>query len=213
MSDQPSEQQRILDRLADHYANDRLELEEYERRVDLAQRATTDEELRELLADLEPRRNLPVPVSTTTDLATVEEVPATRHLVSVLGNVSRSHVWTVPRRLNVTCILGGADLDFRQARIGPGCTELRVYSVMGGVHIVVPEGLHVEVDGMAILGDFEDQRDVSEKTDEAPSSLRVTGVSFLGGVEVEARLPGESKRQARKRRKLIKRGKRPRRLN
>ena len=44
--------ERVIDALSTHFANDTLDVDEFEQRVDLAHRATSVAELDELLADL-----------------------------------------------------------------------------------------------------------------------------------------------------------------
>ena len=204
MSELEDRRQRTIDRLAAAYADDELDLDELERRVDSAERASTSEALVPLVADL-PAVPEPAPTPASTALVPAGEVPEQRSLVTVFGSVKRDRAWTVPRRLKVVSIFGGTDLDFRKARLGPGTTEVRVVSVMSGVRLLVPAGLPVEVEGVGILGAFEERVADPETGDDPPSRLRVSGLALLSGVEVEDRLPGETRRQARKRRKQARR--------
>jgi hypothetical protein len=198
MSDLDEQRQQTIDRLTAAYADDRLELEELERRVDSAERAGTSEALVPLVADLPAVQE---PARAGTALVPAGEAPEQRSLVTVFGSVKRDRAWTVPRRLRVVSVFGGTDLDFRKARLGPGTTEVRVVSVMSGVRLLVPTGLPVEVDGVGILGSFDERVGDPEVGDESTCRLRVSGLALLSGVEIEDRLPGESRRQARRRRK------------
>ncbi len=60
----------------------------------------------------------------------------------------------------------------------------------------------VEVDGMAVLGGFEYNSDAPLRSDPDLPTLRIRGLAVLGGVNIEVRLPGETARQAKKRRRL-----------
>ncbi len=73
---------------------------------------------------------------------------------------------------------------------------------MGGVQIIVPPTLQVEASGFAIMGGFEPVDRVPDNPDPATPVLRIRGFAMMGGVVIEMRLPGESEREARKRRKL-----------
>ncbi len=53
-SELEQERELVIEILAGHYAEDRLELDEYERRVERAEDATTEQALRQLIVDLEP---------------------------------------------------------------------------------------------------------------------------------------------------------------
>jgi hypothetical protein len=68
------------------------------------------------------------------------------------------------------------------------------------VEIIVPPNLPVTADGVAIMGGFAHVDRALADPDPAAPMLRVTGLAFMGGVHIEMRLPGESQRQARKRR-------------
>ena len=67
---------------------------------------------------------------------------------------------------------------------------------------MVPPGMDVEVDGMALCGGFEDKTDAPLRRNPDVPTLRVRGLALLGGVGVEVRLPGETPRQAKRRRRL-----------
>lgn len=109
-------------------------------------------------------------------------------------------------------LLGGAQLDFREARLPPGVTELHITAVMGGVQIVVPPQLAVEMDGIAIMGGFAHSERTPPKPDPERPILRITGLAVWGGVHIETRLPGESEsdahRREREQRKLERRERR-----
>lgn len=200
--------QVTVDALCEHFANDVMPVEEFERRVDAAHRAQTVEELKELLRDL-PGGDLPAVSGTA-------QVPAPRPaqrivspdrvrerdlVVAVMGGATRKGRWT-PARTNVAlAIMGGAQLDFREAALAPGVTEVKVLAMMGGVDIIVPPGVHVESRGAGIMGGFDHVSDYAEGTAQAPM-LRITGLALMGGVEVTVRNPGESARDARRRQRL-----------
>lgn len=202
MSDLEKERQAIIEQLSSAYAVDALELDELERRVEQAEQADSVEALVPLVADLSPAS---ASASGSTALVPTADAPDRRSLVTVFGSVSRDRSWTVPRRLKVISVFGGTDLDFRKARLGPGTTEVKVISVMAGVRVVVPPGLPVEVEGVGILGAFDEHRVEGEGQEGSPCRLRITGAAILSGVEVEDRLPGETGKQARRRRKQARR--------
>jgi hypothetical protein len=70
---------------------------------------------------------------------------------------------------------------------------------MGGINIVVPPGLAVQMHGSAIMGGFADINRAPANPDPDTPLLRVRGLTMMGGVNVDMRLPGESERGARKR--------------
>jgi hypothetical protein len=100
--------------------------------------------------------------------------------------------------------MGGVELDFREALFSPRRDPGLRGAVMGGVEILVPPGVRVETDGFAFMGGFDEETGGNpESRPRAPNApvLRVSGFAFMGAVEVSSRLPGESVRDAKRRRK------------
>jgi len=120
-------------------------------------------------------------------------------LWAVLGGAQRQGSWSVPRELKVVAFMGGCELDFREARFPEGPVDVHITAVMGGVEILVPPNLAVEVNGSAILGGFEHVSRTRPESDPRAPLLRIHGLAVMGGVEVKTRLPGESGWQARMR--------------
>lgn len=193
-----------IERLCEHFARDRLELQDFESRLDRAHRATTLPELDELLRDLPAPSAAPTPEQQTRDAiarsarAVTEAIRESRTLLAIMGGVERRGRWDPARRNVVIAIMGGAVLDFRQVPLPPGQTEVSVFCMMGGVEIIVPPGMSVDASGFAIMGGFEHAAARRDPDPDAPT-LRITGFSMMGGVEIQVRNPGESAREARKR--------------
>ena len=208
--------ERAVEVLMEHFSNDVMDLEEFEGLLDAVNRCSTVGELRELLRKLPPLESS----RPTTDMIPAQGgapvvVDADRvrdhgFLISVLGGTNRAGRWIPARKTFALGVLGGISLDLREALLGPGVTDLNVLAVLGGVEIIVPPEMEVEVDGMALLGGFEHQTDAPLRSNPDLPTLRVRGVALLGGVSVEVRLLGETTRQAKRRRRLERRGERPR---
>lgn len=199
--------QVTIDALCEHFANDVMSVEEFERRVDVAHQAATTDELRELLQDLPGASNLPtVPGSPTAPAHTRDyAVTSYEHVkergfgIAVLGGYRRAGRWSPARKNYAIAVMGGAELDFREAVMGPGITEVQVFTMWGGVEIIVPPGMNVESHGIGIMGGFEHAPD--RMPDPNAPTLRITGLAVMGGVDITVRHAGESARDARKRRR------------
>lgn len=209
----PVQQSRqvTIDALCEHFANDVMSVEEFERRVDVANRATTSDELKELLRDMPGGGDLPAVVGegaprpasqrsySVTDAAHVEDM---RFQIAILGASTRKGRWR-PGRVNYAlAAMGGAELDFREAEMPPGVTTVRVFAMWGGVEIIVPPGMRVESHGIGIMGGFEHSEEGDTDPDPDGPVLRITGAAIMGGVDVTTRYPGESAGEARRRRRL-----------
>lgn len=186
--------------LSEHFAQGSLELDEYEERVSLAHRAATVAEVDKLVEDLPALASEPKP---TPSVALVPEagVKEKQSVVAILGGAVRQGSWSSAKQLRVVAVLGGSVLDFREARLRAGTTDVKVTAVMGGVQIIVPPGLAVETGGVAILGGFEHMERVPDVPDPERPVLNVQGFCFMGGVSIETRLPGETEGDARRRRR------------
>ena len=205
--------QVTIDALCEHFANDVMPVEEFERRIDAAHKAANNEELRELLRDL-PGGGLPVPVATPGtvpqsargySLIPADQVRDNGYAIAILGGQRRTGHWAPARVTTAIAFCGGAELDFREAVFGPGVTEVRVVAIWGGVEIIVPPGLNVESNGVGIMGGFDHAHDVPATAAPGAPTLRVSGIALMGGVEITVRHPGESARDARQRRRIERR--------
>ena len=193
--------ERVIARLSDHFAHDALDVDEFERRVTVAQTSDNPADIEALLADLPEVAGPTAPVPAVVPTVVPALLPAERDrdtLYAIFGGIDRRGAWTVPRRMKIVAIMG-AHLDLREARFPPGVVELDVTAVMGGIEIVVPPGLAVQMHGSAIMGGFADVDRAPANPDPDAPLLRVRGLTMMGGVNVSMRLPGESERGARRR--------------
>lgn len=203
--------QQTIDALMEHFANDVLTVEEFESRVSSAHAAGSTEELRKLLVDL-PSGDLPIrreerqPMAPEPARAAVPpgRVKDRSFVMAALGGVERRGRWIPARQNYAVALLGGMVLDFREALLPPGETEVWIFSIMGGTEIIVPPGLQVESDGVAIMGGFEHHENVPVAPDPDAPVLRLKGLVLMAGVEVSVRYPGESERDAKRRNKELK---------
>jgi len=186
--------------LSDAFAHDVIELDEFERRLTLAHRASSLSEVAQTVSDLSPARSV---TALTPSAAPLLALPGGREsdsVMAIFGGVERHGAWTVPRSLQAVAVFGGMSLDFREAQFLPGVTEIHIVALMGGVQLIVPPGLSVEVSGTAIMGGFGHVERTPIQFDPDRPLLRVHGLAIMGGVAVETRLPGESEMDAHRRR-------------
>ena len=95
----------------------------------------------------------------------------------------------MPRRSFVLALLGGADLDLRQAEIDADVVTIWVFAILGGADIYVPEGVEVDAAGFALLGGVDEH---GADTPPRPGSplVRVRSLALLGGADVWRVPPG-----------------------
>lgn len=198
----------VLALLSQRFADDVLDVDELEQRLAAAHAATSLAALDALVADLGPAPAAPgVALAPVRGDVVVRDDPHRREAATmwaVFGGVDRRGSWQVPRRMTIRCIMGGGHLDFREAEFGPGVTELHVRCVMGGLELIVPPGLQLDVDVSAVLGGVENRHEASAPDPSRPI-LRITGMAVLGGLEIQTRRAGESRREAKRRLKAARR--------
>lgn len=82
----------------------------------------------------------------------------------------------------ITAIMGGSDLDLRQASIN-GDAVLNLFAFCGGITIKVPVDWIVVLEGTPIMGGFE-EKTVPPAASSVPKRLILRGYVIMGGVEV-----------------------------
>jgi len=190
---------RVVRRLSAHFAADHIGVEELERRLDLVYSAKSRDALEALTGDLPALEGGHDEAVRAASAAIRPEraVADNDFIVAIMGGAERKGSWTPPHKLSVLALMGGAGLDFREAVFGAPTTEVTALAIMGGVEIIVPPGVRVETNGLAIMGGFEGGS-APETSDRAPL-VRVRGLALMGAVEVTVRLPGETEKAARRR--------------
>ena len=99
--------------------------------------------------------------------------------------------------------MGHATVDLRQAEVVGDEVTITAIAFMGGVDVIVPEGIEVVMQGVPIMGANQTSiRDVPV----IPGSplIRVRGFPFMGGVTVRSRRPpGETKKVSQDERRRL----------
>jgi hypothetical protein len=169
-------------------AEGRLTAEEHSDRLDAIYAAKTHADLALLLEDLPGQQGVMMPVAAPADVAR----PRHGRIVAIFAGATRKGPWHADPVIEILTVLGGVELDFRDATLPPGKEViLKATSILGGLDVIVPPEMRVVDNGIAILGG----REITGNPDEASSPdapvLRIEGACILGGVEV--------KRKSRKR--------------
>ena len=107
-----------------------------------------------------------------------------------MGGFERKGQWIVPRHLRLMAVMGGGELDLRDAKLSPGVAEIEIFTMWGGVEILVPDGVRVDVSGMVVMGGFSASGGSTREDPNAPV-LRVSGLAIMGGVDVRRKDRGK----------------------
>jgi hypothetical protein len=215
-----ADRERVSEQLRDALAEGRLDMEEFEERLEATYNARTYGELAPLTRDL-PGAGEVAPLS----VSLVKEPEASGSWagritgaegtstwgVAVLSGFERKGRWTVPKRFDCFTFWGGGELDLRDAYFAEREVVINCVAIMGGMNVIVPPGVEVVVRGISIMGGFDHSEEGVPGEPGAPRVV-ITGFAFWGGIGVERKLPKaerqrlkEARRQERLERKEARR--------
>ena len=135
-----SERDATLQTLGHQAAEGRLTLDELEERASQALAAKTRTDLATVTRDL-PAEPAPGPRKTPV-----------RWFVAIMGGSRRRGRFRAGSQVNGLAIMGGDEIDLREAEIDGSGLTLNLYSIMGGSTIYLPDSVDVEISGFAIMG-------------------------------------------------------------
>jgi Domain of unknown function (DUF1707)/Cell wall-active antibiotics response 4TMS YvqF len=177
-----AEREHVALRLREAGGEGRLTLEELSERVELAYAARTVADLEALTTDL------PAAGTAAAPAALPEPAPPEKAgwVVAVMSGADRRGSWRPRGRTRAVALMGAVDIDLREAQIDAPEIRITAVSVMGGVTVIVPEGVRVEMGGFALMGGNSSPRDPGPEGPGAPV-VRVSAWSLMGAVDVKRR--------------------------
>ncbi|MER5223972.1 DUF1707 SHOCT-like domain-containing protein [Streptomyces flaveus] len=193
-----ADRERVVEVLREAVAEGRLDMEEFEERLDATYKARTYGELAPITRDL-PAAGVtpPSPVSMVKEPAgsgsgdwagrIVGGEGSSQWGVAIMSGFERKGRWTMPKRFNAFAFWGGGDIDLREADFADREVVVNCVAIMGGLDVIVPPGVEVVVRGIGIMGGF-DQREEGVRGDPGAPRVIVTGFAFWGGVDVRRKL-------------------------
>jgi hypothetical protein len=114
--------------------------------------------------------------------AAAEEDGSTVSSFGMLSGLERTNRSAAFRGGDLTAVMGGVGLDLRGARLAPEGATIEVFALWGGIEITVPEGWHVDLQVLPLLGGFEDRTRASEGA--GGPRLTIRGTVLMAGGEV-----------------------------
>ncbi|MEU1052276.1 DUF1707 domain-containing protein [Streptomyces sp. NPDC005876] len=211
-----ADRERVAEILRDALAEGRLDMAEFEERLDAAYRARTYGELAPITRDL-PAGAAPA-VSMAKEPAGAGSWAAritggggsSTWAVAIMSGFQRKGRWTMPRRFNCFAFWGGGEIDLREADFADREVVVNCVAIMGGMNVVVPPGVEVVVRGIGVMGGF-DHSEAGVAGEPGAPRVIVTGFAFWGGVGVERKVTRAERqrlREERRREKLERRASR-----
>jgi hypothetical protein len=176
----------------------RITMDELDERLELAYAAKTYADLAAVTRDLPGPAQAPSAVQPAV-AGRIGGAPRSKFSVAIMSGARRTGRWVVPRTYVGVAVMGGIELDLREAQFSEPEVTIHAYTVMGGIEITVPEDIDVDVSGIAFMGGF----DHNASGPGAPGAprLRVLGFALMGGVDVKRKplkkelTPGDADRR------------------
>ncbi|MEU7258918.1 DUF1707 domain-containing protein [Streptomyces rimosus] len=192
-----ADRERVAEILREALAEGRLEMAEFDERLTAAYQARTVGALKPLVADLpQPHddRTAATRAVTSGALSWRERIggePTSRGAFAFWSGFSRKGRWTVPRVFTAGVFQAGGEIDLRDAYFEAGEVTVRCFALMGGIDVVVPPGVEVQVTGWGFMGGF-DNGD-GEPGDPGAPRVKITGFAMMAGVGVRRKMSKREK--------------------
>ena len=168
-----AEREAVVGRLNVAAGEGRLTLDEFSQRLGGAYDATTRAELVPLIADL--------PHAAAPGSSPAPSSSRRQWHIAPLGGMRRHGAWRVPSSTLAVTLIGGADLDLREAELEAPVVTVTKVSLIGGMRVTVPPGVNVEVSGFSVIGG---KRIEGASAPAGAPTLCLRAFSLIGGVRV-----------------------------
>jgi hypothetical protein len=201
-----AERDATLRELGDNAAAGRLTLDELEERSSRALAARTRGDLAALTTDL-PREAAPAPAQVPAPAAARRPV---RWMVAIMGGSHRRGRFRAVGSINAVAVMGGDEIDLREAEIEGGELTLNLFALMGGANVYIPDSVEVEVGGLSLMGG---NTEVGlERPRPGAPLVRIRAYNLMGGATI-FRVPPQARglglKEARRLAKAAARGELP----
>jgi hypothetical protein len=174
------EREHVATLLRDAAGEGRLTVEDLTVRLERAYGARTRGELARLTADL------PAAPAMSSVAVPASARRRSRLVVAVMSGARRKGRWRPGSNCTAVALMGGCYLDLREAEITDPVVNINAVSVMGGIQVIVPEGVEVNLGGLAIMGGKESKvADVPVQP--GTPVINVRALTLMGGVSVRSK--------------------------
>ena len=196
-----ADRERVANVLREAAGDGRLTMDELDERLDAVYAAKTYAELEPITHDLPDSAAAYTPATApavTHDPARFGLEPTSHGAVAIMGGFTRKGDWVVPKEFTAFMLMGGGEIDMRNARFAEREVAIHIVAIMGGCEVIVPEDATVRVTGVGIMGAF-DHTGSGGGTPDGPV-ITINGVALMGGVDVKRKPMTEVAREARQQR-------------
>jgi uncharacterized protein DUF1707 len=201
-----ADRDQVAEVLREATGQGRITFDELEERLSRVYAAKTYADLDEVTHDLPaPGVRAPAVAAGSSGAFPAERLggnPGSTTAIAVMSGAERKGPWVVPPTFVAFAMMGGVDLDLREARFSQHEVTIQAYTFLGGISITVDEDVEVDVSGIGFMGAFE--HGASGPGVPGAPRVRINGFAFMGGVDIKRKPPkGSGKRVKNKNRPQI----------
>jgi Domain of unknown function (DUF1707)/Cell wall-active antibiotics response 4TMS YvqF len=192
-----ADRDRTAEVLRDAFGQGRITVAEMEERLTLVYAAKTYAELEPITRDLpEAGAAAPSPAPGAVGYR-IGDTPNVKFSVAIMGGAGRHGAWVVPRHYTAFALMGGVELDLREASFAEREVTIEAFTIMGGICVIVPEDIEVVVSGFGLMGGVD--HDASGPGKPGAPRVRVNAFALMGGIEVKRKPPKGTKKRVKDR--------------
>ena len=188
--------ERALDLLTAAYAQDRLPLDDYERRARAVQQARDAGDIALITADLPvsapdtATRQAPGARPDASPHASPHRFPVEpKHgpqetIACIMSDRRMSGDWLASDAVTGLTIMGSTTMDLRDTTLPPGRLRIELLTLMGETKIIVPPGLPVRLSAFPLMAEARLDDRVPRRVDPDSPWVEVSGMAVMGEIRV-----------------------------
>ena len=177
-----SERERVIALLQSAASEGRLTLSEFSERSEAVYAARTRGELDRFVDDLPVTPEHDEHAGFGRRSGSTEGTVNERRFNAIMGDTDERLVGEIAETQRVLAVMGDVTLDLRDAALPSGRIFVTGTVVMGGVRIIVPDGIKVRTEGVNVMGDVKTRVD-SDTSGQVPT-LHVKMTNVMGEVRI-----------------------------
>ncbi|MFZ4615452.1 MAG: DUF1707 SHOCT-like domain-containing protein [Rectinemataceae bacterium] len=193
-----SARERLLEALTRAYVSDRITVEDYEGRAALVQKASSQEELVRVLADLPreapqgspPEGSRPGEASANSARGAVPGIDpgqgGRQDILCVMGDRHLQGNWLQGDSAVSLTVMGSTRMDLRNVALPRGPIRIQAFVLMGETRVIVPPNLPVRLNASPFMGEVTAKRDVDQQVRYGEPHVIIDGFVLMGSLIVVA---------------------------
>lgn len=180
--------EEVIDQLIMNYSHGELSFEAFERRLDAAMASECNKELIRLTADLDLVVDKQYAESKKLDLGAKYvpgEAQESEQIVNIFSGSDREGAWKVAKEIRYYSVFSGSNIDFSQALFTHPEVRIKIFSLLSGDNIYVPENINVISKAFSIFGGID--INMPSNADRNAPTIVIEGYCIFSGINIEVK--------------------------